>query len=98
MPPVYFNMETQTPHVSELKSAVTQIRAGIAKLREVQTLMTSMRDGADYSLIESKFSLDAGRGMTLYNMVTQALALVDAADAQNPALDNKLQMLIKRTF
>ena len=98
MPPVYFNMETQTEHVGRLKSSVTQFRSGIAGLRELQLLMTSMRDGADYSLIESKFSLEAGRGVTLYNMVTQALALVDAADAQNPALDNKLQMLIKRTF
>jgi len=96
MPPVYFNMATQTEHVARLKSAVTQLRGGIAGLRELHQLMTSMRDGTDYTLIETVFSLEAGRGVVLYNMIGQSISVVDAPDGASP--DNRLQMLLKRTF
>jgi len=55
--------------------------------------MQSMRDGTDYTLVETMFGLAPGDGQVLFNLVRESIELVDALDNGNP---NKLQKLITR--
>jgi hypothetical protein len=57
---------------SELRQAVnygTAFDQQVAKLKE---LMETMIDGTDYSRLETEFGLAAGKGETVYNLVTGA--------------------------
>lgn len=93
MATTYIQHPTSTAHAGRLDSAVSQLRGGIAGLRELHALMLSMRDGTDFTLIESMFGIATGSGSVLFNLVKETLELVDALEGTQP---NKLQKLITR--
>ncbi len=49
----------------------------IERLRSFKAVLDEMVDGADYTEIESELGLSVGEGITVYNLVTGALAAVD---------------------
>ncbi len=89
----YISHPTQTAHANRIDAAVSNLRSGIGQLRESYALMQSMRDGTNYTLVETMFGLAPGDGQVLFNLVRESLELVDALDNGNP---NKLQKLITR--
>lgn len=89
----YIQHPTQTAHAGRLDSAVSQLRGGIAGLRELYALMLSMRDGTDFTVVETMLGLNVGHGAVVFNLVKESLELVDALDGAQP---NKLQKLITR--
>lgn len=93
MASTYITHSTSTAHAGRLDNAVSQLRGGIAGLRELYGLMQTMKDGTSFVLIESLFGLDAGHGAVLFNLVKESIDLVDALDNGGP---NKLQKLLTR--
>lgn len=93
MAATYIQHPTTTAHAGRLDSAVSQLRGGIAGLRELYALMNSMKDGTSFVIIESMFGIAEGQGTMLFNLVKETLELVDALDGAQP---NKLQKLITR--
>lgn len=93
MATTYIQHPTSTAHAGRLDSAVAQLRGGISGLRELYALMNSMKDGTDFTLIETMFGIATGYGIVVYNLVKESIELVDALDGGQA---NKLQKLITR--
>lgn len=54
------------------RQAVDQLRQAKEALAKLKTIMDTQVDVADYSLVESQFGLQAGKGQTFYNLIAGA--------------------------
>lgn len=56
-----------TPHGSQLRSLVEQLRQVRQNLNHVIGVMGTMIDGSDYSMLETKFGITTGQGDDAFN-------------------------------
>jgi hypothetical protein len=53
----------------QLRNAVDQLQAAKQFLAKLKAIMDTQVNGADYSMVEAQFGLQAGQGQTCYNLV-----------------------------
>lgn len=72
----YIKIDTNTTtaiHAGKLKEGVRQLRNAIDTLIFIRKMMEHMTDESDFTLIETLFGLDAGKGATVYSLVNGAV-------------------------
>lgn len=70
---------------SRYRNAVAQIRMGVAELGVLRRSMNSMQDGADVTLIETKFGVATGKGTAIRDLAFAVDALANGTDTATHA-------------
>jgi hypothetical protein len=76
----YINIDSTKRLGSDLRQAVNYGTSFEQQLDKLQDVMETMIDGTDYSRLETEFGLATGKGETVYNLVTGALAALRTGD------------------
>jgi hypothetical protein len=76
--PITFSTATDQQLASLLRETVDQLQRWREALARIKADMDQMTDGATYTKIETVFGLPTGKGATTYNLVTGALAELNA--------------------
>lgn len=79
MPTTFIPINISTRLGADLRRAVDQLRDVRDRLERLKNVLDTQVDGANYTLVESQFGLQAGEGQLVYNLVTGAFAAVDGA-------------------
>ncbi len=61
-----------------LRRGVDVTREALTLLTEAKDVMEEMIDGTDYSVVEARYGLPAGKGQTAYNLVVAARTAVQS--------------------
>jgi len=84
MATTFIPINTGTRLGQQLRSGLDQLRGSRDVLSKLKQIMdTQINTGvspADYSLLESQFGLQAGQGVTAYNLVAQAIVDLGATN------------------
>lgn len=76
----YIHVSSDTRHGAALRQAVNYQQESLERLRALKATLDEMVAGADYSVIETRFGLQAGEGELVYNLTVGALAEIDVAN------------------
>jgi hypothetical protein len=68
----YISIDSTKRLGSELRQAVNYGTAFDQQMGKLKEIMETMIDGSDYSRLETEFGLAAGKGETVYNLVSGA--------------------------
>jgi hypothetical protein len=69
-----------------IRDIVDMLASRRSMLRDLKAALETMVDGSDYSMIEAELGLPAGKGQTVYNLVSGALSELDADTSFNQLL------------
>jgi hypothetical protein len=76
----YISIDSTKRLGSELRQAVNYGTSFEQQLDKLKDIMDTMIDGTDYSRLETDFGIATGKGETVYNLVTGALAALRTGD------------------
>jgi hypothetical protein len=72
----YIKIDTTTTtgiHAGKLKQGIRQLRDAVDTLVFLRKLMEHMTDESDFTMIETLFGLEAGKGSIVYGLVNGAV-------------------------
>lgn len=93
MASTYIKHPTLTAKAQSIDDNVSRLRKAISDIREHYAIMSSMKDGTNFAVVEEMYGLATGDGTVLYNLLKESIELIDALDG---GAVNKLQKLITR--
>lgn len=53
----------------QVQSAAQQLQAAKEQITDLKAIMETMINASDYTMLEQQFGLQAGSGVTLYNLI-----------------------------
>ena len=82
MPTTFIPVNTTARLGNELRRTIDLLRELRDRLEKLRFVLDTQVDGANYSMVESQFGLQAGDGQLVYNLVAGAYAAVDTVSVQ----------------
>ena len=84
---IEINANTNTRLGYELRNAIDALAQARAQLKQLYTVMQEMHDGVNYTVVEARFGVPAGKGAVLPGLLLSATQELDADVVVNQMLN-----------